>query len=138
LQPEQLGVLVFRFAEFARDPKNKVQNARGFFISLAEQASKGQVPLDHIETPDDRLMRSFIERQKEAKARHAETERAAQEFECEAWLETLTPEMKLSLIPETAILKVGTAAHAAMLKSHFAENVWPVRRAEILETEVSL
>ena len=137
LKPEQLEILVFRFAEFAKDPKNKVQNARGFFISLAEQASKGQVPLDHIETPDDRLMRLFVERQKETKARHAETERAAQEFECESWLETLTSEMKLSLIPETAILKVGTAAHAAMLKSHFAQSVWPARRSAILEQEAS-
>ena len=138
LQPEQLEVLVFRFAEFAKDPKNRVQNARGFFISLAEQASKGQVPLDHIETPDERLMRSFIERQKEAKARRTDAERAAQEFECEAWLESLAPEMKLILVPETAILKAGTGAHAAMLKSHFAEKVWPERRKEILEREVSL
>ena len=137
LQPEQLEVLVFRFAEFAKDPKNRVQNARGFFISLAEQASKGQIPLDHIETPDERLMRLFIERQKEAKARHAESERAAQEFECEAWLESLTPEMKLTLVPESAILKVGTAAHAAMLKSHFAEKVWPERRKEILQSEAA-
>ena len=138
LKPEQLEVLVFRFAEFAKDPKNRVQNARGFFISLAEQASKGQVPIDHIETPDERLMRSFIERQKEAKARRTDVKRAAQEFECEAWLESLTPEMKLILVPETAILKAGTGAHAAMLKSHFAENVWPERRKEILEKEVSL
>ena len=138
LKPEQLEVLVFRFAEFAKDPKNRVQNARGFFISLAEQASKGQVPLDHIETPDERLMRSFIERQKKAQARRTDIERAAQEFECEAWLESLTPEMKLILVPETAILKAGTGAHAAILKSHFAEKVWPERRKEILEKEVSL
>ena len=137
LKPEQVESLVFRFAEFAKDPKNKVQNARGFFISLAEQASKGQVPLDHIETPDERLMRSFIERQKEAKARRVDVERAAQDFESEAWLERLTPEMKLTLVPETSLLKQGTAAYAAMLKRHFVENVWPVRRAEILQREVS-
>jgi hypothetical protein len=135
LQPEQLEGLVFRFAEFAKDPKNKVQNARGFFISLAEQASKGQVPLDHIETPDERLMRLFVEQQEMAKTRRVDFERKAQEFECETWLETLTPEMKLTLVPETAILKAGTAAHAAMLKSHFAERVWPERRRQILESE---
>ena len=134
LQPEQLEGLVFRFAEFAKDPKNKVQNARGFFISLAEQASKGQVPLDHIETPDERLMRLFVEQQEAAKTRRVDFERKAQEFECETWLETLTPEMKLTLVPETSILKAGTAAHAAMLKSHFAECVWPERRRQILES----
>jgi len=138
LRPEQLEVLVFRFAEFAKDPKNKVQNARGFFISLAEQASKGQVPLDHIETPDERLMRLFVSRQEEAKTRRINFEQKAQEFECEVWLDNLTAEMKLTLIPEAGILKVGAAAHTAMLKNYFAENVWPVRRTEILEQEAGL
>src|ERR1035437_258826 len=137
LKPEQLEVLVFRFAEFAKDPKNRVQNARGFFISLAEQASKGQIPLDHIETPDERLMRLFVSRQEEAKTRRVDFEHKALTFECEAWLETLTTEMKLTLIPETSLLKQGTAAHAAMLKRHFVENMWPTRRTEILAGEAS-
>ena len=135
LQIEQLESLVIRFAEFMRDPKNKVQNARGFFISLAEQASKGQVPLDHIETPDERLMRLFIERQKEAKAQRVDIERAAKEFECEAWMETQTLEMQLTLVPETPFLKAGTQAYAAMLKNHFVENIWPSRRIQILTDE---
>jgi hypothetical protein len=134
LRSEQLEVLVQRFAEFAKDPKNKVQNARGFFISLAEQASKGQVPLDHIETPDERLMRLFVSRQEQAKAQVVNFEQKALAFECETWLETLTSEMKLTLVPETAILKAGTAAFAAMLKNHFAENIWPGRRVEILNS----
>ena len=138
LKSEQLEVLVIRFAEFAKDPKNKVQNARGFFISLAEQASKGQIPLDHIETPDARLMRLFLEREKEARARRVDIERAAQEFECDTWLDALTSEMKLTLVPETGLLKAGAAAHTAMLKNYFAENVWPGRRAEILQKEASL
>lgn len=137
LQPEQLEGLVFRFAEFAKDPKNKVQNARGFFISLAEQASKGQIPLDHIETPDERLMRLFVEREKEAKTRRVEVEQAAREFEFEAWIETQTMEMKLSLIPETPHLKAGSAPHMAMLKNHFVENVWPARRKRILHGEAN-
>ena len=133
LQPEQLEGLIFRFAEFVKDPKNKVQNARGFFISLAEQASKGQIPLDHIETPDERLMRLFVERQKEAKARVAEVEKQAFEFELETWLEELTLEAKIAAVPETPILKPGSQAHTAMLKNHFAEQVWPERRQRILE-----
>ena len=135
LQFEQLESLVMRFAEFMKDPKNKVQNARGFFISLAEQASKGQVPLDHIETPDERLMRLFIERQKEAKSQKVDAERAAQEFECEDWLEALTPEMQLSFVPETPFLKAGTPAHVAMLKNHFVENLWQDLREQILRGE---
>ncbi len=132
LKPEQLEVLAYRFAEFAKDPKNKVQNARGFFISLAKQASEGQVPLDHIETPDERLMRLFVSRQVDAKTKRINFEQKALEFECEVWLDSLALEMKLTLIPETSLLKEGSAAHAAMLKSYFADNVWPERKKMIL------
>jgi hypothetical protein len=79
-------------------------------------------------------MRLFVKQQEEAKSRRVDVERAALEFECETWLESLTPEMKRSLVPETAILKAGSAAHAAMLKNHFTENVWPERRKQILES----
>jgi hypothetical protein len=133
VKPEQLEDLAFRFAEFAKDPKNKVQNARGFFISLAKQASEGQIPLDHIETPDERLMRLFVKSQEDAKARRLELEQKALAFECEAWLESLTTEVRLTLIPETQHLKAGSAPHVAMLKNHFVEKVWPERRRQILE-----
>jgi hypothetical protein len=130
--------LAIRFGEFMKDPKNKVQNARGFFISLAEQASKGQVPLDHIETPDERLMRLFVQRQNEEMTRRVDFEREAQDLDLSRWLESLTEEAKLALVPETSILKAGTAAYAAMLRSHFNEKVWPERRKQILESDASL
>jgi hypothetical protein len=116
-----------------KDPKNKVQNARGFFISLAEQASKGQVPLDHIETPDERLMREFIQKQKEVKARRLDFEQQAQDFECDAWLETLSTEQKLEIVPESPILKLGATSHTAILRQHFIKNLWFERRRQILE-----
>jgi hypothetical protein len=45
--------------------------------------------------------------------------------------------LKLTLVPESQFMKAGTAAHQAMLKRHFAENVWPDRRKEILGTEAA-
>jgi hypothetical protein len=132
IQPEKLEDLVFRFGEYLKEPKTHVQNARGFFISLAEQLSRGQVPLDHIEAPSERLMREYVERKKEAKARFAEIEQKAFEFELETWLETLTPAEKLAAVPETPILKPGTPAYFAILKNHFAANIWPERRSRIL------
>jgi hypothetical protein len=131
---DQLEVLVARFAEFIKDPKNRVQNARGFFISLAEQASKGQVPLDHIETPDERLMREYVLQQEQAKHRRSELEQKAQEFEFETWAENLSSEDKLHLVPENSFLKLGTAPYKAMLKRHFVEMIWPERRQQIVQT----
>ena len=49
IPPEGLEELVSRFSVYVKEPKNRVQNARGFFISLAKQLSEGIVPLDHIE-----------------------------------------------------------------------------------------
>jgi hypothetical protein len=83
-------------------------------------------------------MRLFVERQREAKARRVDAEQAALVFECESWLESLTSEMKLTLVPESQFMKAGTAAHQAMLKRHFTENVWPDRRKDILGSEPSL
>jgi hypothetical protein len=131
---DQLEVLVARFAEFIKDPKNRVQNARGFFISLAEQASKGQVPLDHINTPNELLMREFVLLQEQAKQQRDELYQKAQEFEFELWAENLSNDEKLSLVPENSILKLGTAPYSAMLKRHFAEHVWPEKKAEILKS----
>jgi hypothetical protein len=96
------------------------------------------VPLDHIETPDERLMRLFVQRQKEEMTRKVDFEREAQDVDLARWLESLTAEAKLALVPETSILKAGTAAHAAMLRSYFTEKIWPKRRKQILEGDASL
>ena len=68
IKPEGLEDLVSRFSVFIKEPKNRVQNARGFFIGLAKQLSEGITPLDHIETANDRLMREFAEKVREKKS----------------------------------------------------------------------
>ena len=78
LSNDQLAALTERFGKFMKTAGGKkVQNARGFFISLAEQLSKGVTPLDHIETNTEALMREFVELAKAAKARRETREKEA-------------------------------------------------------------
>ena len=137
LTPENLEDLLFRFSEFIKEPKNRVQNARGFFIGLAKQLSEGITPLDHIETANDRLMREYTEKLREKKERQEKLDREAMEFEFETWLETLEPSKQIELIPENRFLKQGSAPHRAALKQYFSEKIWPMKKQQILETLIT-
>ena len=132
-QPEALEQLVFRFGEYLKMPQTKIKNARGFFIGLAEQLSKGQTPLDHIETPEEQLLKELVEKHELTRARREELEAKALDFECETWLEQLPQEARLELAPENHVVKFKSPAQDRLLKEHFRLNVWPVRRNEILE-----
>ena len=132
-QPEALEQLVFRFGEYLKMPQTKIKNLRGFFIGLAEQLSKGQTPLDHIETPEDQLLKELVEKQDLAKTRRAELEAKALDFECETWLAQLPLEARLELAPENHVVKFKSPAQDRLLKEHFRLTIWSVRRSEILE-----
>ena len=136
ITPEGLEDLVSRFGMFIKEPKNKIQNARGFFINLAKQLSEGITPLDHIETPNDRLMREFAEKAREKKERQAKFEKEALEFEFETWLEKIPPSEQLEFVPESQFSKAGSVPHRAALKGYFSEKIWPEKKTQILENKV--
>ena len=133
ITPENLEELVFRFTEFMREPKNRVQNARGFFIGLAKQLSEGITPLDHIETPSERYMREYTERVREKRERMRKLEDETVEFEFEEWLSNISNERRLELVPENQFAKTGSAPYRASIKQYFLESVWPGKRQQIIE-----
>ena len=128
---DQLAALIERFGQFMKTQDAKrVQNARGFFISLAEQLSKGVTPLDHIETNSEALMREFVERAKEAKARREMLEKEASEFAFEEWIENLDSKARDELVPPNSVIESGSKIQTIKLKEHFRLNVWPTKFAE--------
>jgi hypothetical protein len=125
---DQLTALTERFGKFMKTTGGKrVQNARGFFISLAEQLSRGIVPLDHIETQDEALMREFVEQAKEAKARRELLEKEAFEFAFEEWVEKLDSKKRDELVPPNSVIESGSKIQTMQLKEYFRQNVWPTR-----------
>ena len=131
---DQLGALTERFGQFMKTQDAKrVQNARGFFISLAEQLSKGVTPLDHIETREQALMREFVERAKEAKARRELLEKEAFEFAFEEWVESLDSKTRNELVPVNSVIESGSKIQNMKLKEHFRLSVWPTRFAVFKE-----
>ena len=131
---DQLAALTERFGQFMKTPDGKrVQNARGFFISLAEQLSKGVTPLDHLETNSEALTREFVERGKEAKARRELLEKEAFEFAFEEWVESLDSKSRDQLVPATSVIDSGSKIQTMKLKEHFRLSVWPTRFSELKE-----
>ena len=127
---DQLAALVERFGQFMKTSDGKrVQNARGFFISLAEQLSKGVTPLDHIETSSEALMREFVDRAKEAKARRELLEKEAFEFAFEEWIESLDSKTRNELVPVSSVIESGSKIQTMKLKEHFRLSIWPTRFA---------
>lgn len=123
---DQLAALTERFGQFMKTLDGKrIQNARGFFISLAEQVSKGVTPLDHIETREQALMREFVERAKEAKARRELLEKEAFEFAFDEWVESLDSKRGDELVPPNSVIESGSKIQTMKLKEHFRLSVWP-------------
>ena len=123
---DQLAALTERFGQFMKTQDGKrVQNARGFFISLAEQLSKGVTPLDHIETNSEALMREFVERAKDAKSRRELLEKEAFEFAFDEWIESLDSKRRDQLVPVTSVIESGSKIQTMKLKEHFRLSVWP-------------
>jgi predicted transcriptional regulator len=135
ITPEGLEDLVSRFSIFIKDPKNKIQNARGFFINLAKQLSEGITPLDHIETPNDRLMRELAQKAREKKDRQAVFEKEVLEFEFESWLEKTPPSEQIELVPEGPNVKQGSGLHRLELKDFFSKKIWPEKKSQILDNK---
>lgn len=135
---DQLAALTERFGQFMKTPDGKrVQNARGFFISLAEQLSKGTTPLDHIETSSEALMREFVMLSKEAKARRELLEKEASEFAFEEWVENLDSKSRDELVSPNSVIESGSKIQTMKLKEYFRVNVWPTRFAVSKEAQES-
>ena len=140
LENEKMQDLLNRFAQFMRSGDGKrVQNARGFFISLAEQMSKGMTPLDHIETPEAILMREIVFKKRAQKAEQELLEKELQDFDFEDWWTELSPQVRDELIPPNNIASPGSSSQKLLAKQVHAEKFWPDRKMRALtENEVSL
>ncbi len=134
LEIEKMQDLITRFAEFMSTGEGKrVQNARGFFISLAEQLSKGITPLDHIETPEGRLMRELVAKKK---AQIEETKRLERELcnlDFEDWWSELTKEKRDALVQPNSVAPSGSESQKRLARQLHAERFWPERKEKILQ-----
>ena len=133
IEPEKMQDLITRFAEFMRTGEGKrVQNARGFFISLAEQLSKGITPLDHIETPESRLMRELVAKKKAQIAEEERLETELRELDFEQWW-TQTPRAELdALVQPNGVAPSGSESQKRLARQLHAEEFWPERKKKAL------
>jgi hypothetical protein len=130
---EALSDLSFRLSELFKDPKEraKIQNARGFVIRLVEQLAQGITPLDHIETPDEHLMREYAVMAKQKKVEQQDFENALLQEAFEKWDKETQEEEKLAQVPLARSAPVGSP-RIAIFREHFREKVWPKKKEAML------
>ena len=134
LENEKMQDLLNRFAQFMRSGDGKrIQNARGFFISLAEQMSKGMTPLDHIETAEAILIRELVSKRRAQKAEQDSLEKEIQDFDFEDWWSELLPQDRDLLVPPNNIALPGSSSQKLIAKQVHAEKFWPERRVRVLQ-----
>ena len=130
---EKMQDLINRFGQFMKTGDGKrVQNARGFFISLAEQLSKGITPLDHIETSEARLMRELVEKKRAQRAEIEQLEKEMRDFDFEEWWEELAPADRDAHVKPNGVSPSGSQSQKIMAKQVHAEKFWPDRKKQAL------
>jgi len=133
---EGLQELAFRLGELFKNPKerSKIQNARGFVIKLVEQLASGIVPLDHIETPTDRLMREYADLARRKQLEQQGFEDALLQEAFEKWDLATVEDEKFQAVPIAKSAPVGQP-RKAVFREYFREKVWPEVRERILRGE---
>ena len=133
---EGLQELAFRLGELFKNPKEraKIQNARGFVIKLVEQLASGIAPLDHIETPTDRLMREYAELARRKRIEQKGYEDALLQDAFEKWDRETIENEKFQAVPIAKNAPAGQP-RLAVLREYFREKVWPETRERILRGE---
>ena len=133
---EALSDLAFRLSELFKQPKEraKIQNARGFVIKLVEQLAGGVTPLDHIETPDERLMREYAQAAAKKRADQQGYEESLLQAAFEKWDQETELDSKFEAVPLAQRAPAGSP-RSAIFKEYFREKLWPETREAILKGE---
>ena len=133
---EGLQELAFRLGELFKNPKEraKIKNARGFVIKLVEQLASGIVPLDHIETTTDRLVREYADLARQKRAKQQDFEDALLQDAFDKWDLVTVEDEKFQAVPIAKSAPAGQP-RKAVLREYFREKVWPEVRERILRGE---
>jgi predicted transcriptional regulator len=121
--------LIPRFKEYMMRNQNRVQNARGFFLSLVKQLSNGMVPLDDIEPTEELLARKFIQEMETSKAEKVAVLQKAEELAFDDWHSNLNISDMDKLVPPNNVVSSGSETQRVMLKKYFSEQLWPKMKA---------
>jgi hypothetical protein len=126
LTAEELQDSIHAFA-FDLEVNGKAKKLNGsplnFFMGCVRKGP--YAPPENFEPPEIRQRRLYLEaKEKAAKARR-QIEEKLEALEFEDWINRLSAEERLRLVPETHLLRVGNPAHNNALREHFQREVWP-------------
>ncbi len=77
-------------------------------------------------------MRLYLEAKGREEKTRLELETRLEAVEYDGWAAGLSDHDRVRLVPATDFAKPGSPGHNVQLKQYFRQNVWPVRREQIL------
>ena len=86
-------------------------------------------PPENYESPEQAARRTYLAKKRSLQEKHEAEERELQDLEFVEWRRGLRSEELNDIVPE--MFRQMPKAQETSLRSHFNENVWPVRRAMI-------
>ncbi len=102
------------------------------FMGIVSSGGSPYLAPDNYESEMDRGMRLYDERNREIKHNRDELEKEAKKIDFDNWLDGLSKEDVEEIVGEKLNHKTGIKFWKAGLIRHHDENVWPIRKKEIL------
>ncbi len=117
--------------EYNNKKKEIKTNPLSYFMGILKRVGVYTAP-NNYESPTDRAMRIYLEKQKATQKRKIAMEEEYLNIEFQKWLELLSEEEKNKIIPEEARKINLTGPKTAALHLHFKEKVWKIKKNGIL------
>lgn len=106
-------------------------NPLSYFMGILKRVGVYAVP-DNYESPKDRAMRIYLEKQKVIQEKKVAMEKECFSIEFQEWLDNLSEEGKNQIIPDDARKMNLAAPKIAAMRSHFEKKVWSSKKNQLM------
>jgi hypothetical protein len=107
-------------------------DAVNFFMGILRNG-KPYAPPSNYYSPQEEAMQRYIKKQRELEQKKLELEKTILELAFNEWLATLSVNDKNQIIPSVIRELKSETQNLGALKDHFTKEVWPTKRAEIVQ-----
>ena len=140
LLPDVIQNSIYAFA-FDLQENNKAKSIKGdplnFFMGILRNGKPYAAPSNY-ESPGDKAMRMYLEKQREIEKKRADMEEEAINLAFNEWFSKLSDEQKINLLPDmlrrnASSEKLGKSKMLeSSARSHFKTEIWPNLKTEII------
>jgi hypothetical protein len=116
--------------KFNQKAKTLKSNPLNYFMGIVRNGQP-YAPPGNYESPQDREMRIYLERKQKIEQTRAAREEELMKLAFDEWEREQSEEYKQSLLPEDTRHNRFLGPKQAVLRSHFAKEIWPQKRRDL-------